>query len=189
MAYANCTTRMCRCWNDHRLEEKRSQRESNAWFTSHKFIFNEGKITQLVLPFERKKTPENTGSAKLLGKILDTRLTWRYEIDALSKELSSALMNIIEWPTAFNYGENLGHANDIFVLQKKALRAIAEVPQITIQFTSLKRKAEGMSLRQQTPLPCHRLVTTAAKTRHLELSNKLKRIFSYFVNKVACCSF
>lgn len=46
-----------------------------------------------------------------------------------------------------------------------------------------------MSLRQQTPLPCHRLVTTAAKTRHLELSNKLKRIFSYFVNKVACCSF
>ncbi|KAK9703044.1 Reverse transcriptase (RNA-dependent DNA polymerase), partial [Popillia japonica] len=94
--YADDTTLLCRGSNDQQLEERGDAMlsEANAWFGSNKLLLNEEKTTELVFTSKRNKTPKSAESAKLLETILDTRLTWRDEIDAFSKKSSSVLYAI-----------------------------------------------------------------------------------------------
>ncbi|KAK9739786.1 hypothetical protein QE152_g8735 [Popillia japonica] len=110
--YANDTTLLYRGSNHQQLEERGhvmlseanvwfasnklflNKEEANVWFASNKLFLNKEKTTELVFTSKRNKTPKSAGYAKLLGTILDTRLTWRDEVDALSKKLSSVLYAI-----------------------------------------------------------------------------------------------
>ncbi|KAK9694103.1 hypothetical protein QE152_g33771 [Popillia japonica] len=142
MQYADDATLLCRGSNDQQLEERGHAMlpEDKAWFVANKLLLNEEKTNELVFTSPRNKTPKSAGSVKLLGTILDTRLTWSDEVGCPFKKVifctlchpKNSLNPEQRNSTRVTYSIQLWgestHANNIFVLQKKALRAIEEVP-------------------------------------------------------------
>lgn len=225
--YADDTTLLCRGGSSGCLREQatRIQSEARTWFSANKLLVNEDKTTEMIFTCKRNSTSIDSGQAKLLGITLDTRLTWRAHIDGISGGLSSALYairrirDIADKHTALtvyhaffharmSYGIQLwgesAHAIDVFVLQKRAVRAIELKDQRTscrplfiansimslpcvyiykqllrakMELPNLTRKGEVMQkhLRseRQVLIPTHRLVTSFAQHRHLDLLNRL----------------
>lgn len=130
------------------LKSQEILKEATTWFNMNRLILNKAKTTVLPLTSKRITTPANAGSVKLLGITIDTRLTWRDHVGELSGKLSTALYAIrrirgltnrdtatIVYHALFHsrmvygieiWGES-AHAQDILVLQKKAMRILGQV--------------------------------------------------------------
>lgn len=120
--------------------------QSLDWFNANKLCVNRSKTNSLF--FSNMPTPSET--VKSLGMILDTRLTWQAHIDRLSTNLSKKTYAIRQiknrvgidaaviayhslFHSAMTYGLiNWGtsvHIQKIFLIQKRAIRAITGVSQ------------------------------------------------------------
>ena len=125
--------------------------EAKTWFQAHGLTLNETKTTTMNFTSTRYRETTKT-SEKLLGIVLDTRLTWVNHTEHLVKALSTAIYAIRRvrqvvgkeaalaayhamFHSRMSYGIELwgesAHASKIFLLQKRAVRAIERVDQTT----------------------------------------------------------
>ena len=126
---------------------ERGLEEAEKWFNENGLKLNKDKTSSIYFTSKRNTSIEKT-STKLLGIMLDTRLTWLNHVDALVPALSTATYAIrrvrqiigedaalLSYHSLFHsrltYGLELwggsAHAERIFILQKKAVRAIRQV--------------------------------------------------------------
>ena len=121
--------------------------QSLDWFNANKLCLNTNKTNTII--FSTQKTTSET--VKSLGIILDSKLTWQAHIDNLCTNLSKKVYAIRQirirvntdaaimtyhalFHSAMSYGLiNWGsstHIQKVFIVQKRAIRAIADVNQV-----------------------------------------------------------
>lgn len=136
--------------NRHLLEDRsrRSVQEAIIWFTANNLKVNTDKTQELIVSTKH----HNTKSISLLGMKIDGNLSWTLHIDVLCGKLSTSIFAIrrirhiltekealLTYHTQFHSRMTYGiilwgaspEAERVFLKQKRALRALADVGQMT----------------------------------------------------------
>lgn len=133
--YADDTTYFINCKNKQKgLEEvERTTGHLKEWFGAHKLSLNVEKTTTVHFFTTRKESLE-TGAEKFLGVTVDSRLTWLPHIEKLSvaSQCVNQAAGLMTYHALFHarmiYGIQIwgmsSHVRRIFILQKRAVRAI-----------------------------------------------------------------
>ena len=130
------------------LRTEAVKHEASDWFAQNRLILNTDKTSELLITASRRNQQDGS-SAKFLGITIDTRLTWRPHVEDLLPVLSTAIYAVRRIRETVNteaakatyyalfhsrmtYGLRMwgssAHGQRIFLLQKKAIRAIERVP-------------------------------------------------------------
>ena len=120
--------------------------EADDWFSNNKLVLNQNKTTELFITSSRGDQRE-AKSVKFLGIRLDTRLTWKAQVEGLLPILASAVYAIKRIKSTINttaarstyyalfhsrmsYGLKIwgasAHTTRILLVQKRAVRAIED---------------------------------------------------------------
>lgn len=141
--FADDTTLLTRGCEDSSI---RSLNEASTWFSANKLKLNVSKTQNII--FSSNKSHSKSNVVKLLGITLDPGLNWMAHIDCLCSKLSSQIfvmrqlrpsldnntMRIVYFSlihSRLSYGitlwGNSSTVNRVFLLQKAAVRLVADV--------------------------------------------------------------
>jgi hypothetical protein len=120
-------------------------KDAEVWFSANRLILNHDKTVNMNFTASRREKSLHGGSTKFLGIYIDTLLTFKLHVEYLNQNLASAVYAIRRirdiigkeaavtcYHTLFHskmtYGikawGNSAHAKKVFLMQKKAVRAI-----------------------------------------------------------------